>query len=234
MCQTQVGLRERRTEVSTTPHVRARAFAVPGPTQEVEDHPDIRTQALPDRLFPQLQQVRQKCALIYKGVLDTCNISFSSNLYSTLLFTPPLLGLSLKISEMARASRTGRSRQYIPSHKVNSAVKRRSHKTKTSTNFSDVYEYKPQKVRRDKVAPLLDQEEAAGYGLEIDDEFSRDTPRARLIGENVEDEKIDEDDDEELDSDAAFEESDEDRFAGFAFVSSKVSFSCRLSCIQTI
>jgi len=41
--------------------------------------------------------------------------------------------------------------------------------------------------------------------------------KPRLIGENVEDEDIPSEDDEELDSDAAFEESDEERFAGFSF-----------------
>lgn len=44
--------------------------------------------------------------------------------------------------------------------------------------------------------------------------------RARLIGELDDDEKIDSADDEELDSDAAFNESDEERYAGF--FSSKV------------
>lgn len=44
--------------------------------------------------------------------------------------------------------------------------------------------------------------------------------RARLIGEHDDDERIDSADDEELDSDAAFDESDEERYAGF--FSSKV------------
>lgn len=46
--------------------------------------------------------------------------------------------------------------------------------------------------------------------------------KARLIGENDDDERIDSADDEELDSDAAFDESDEDRYAGF--FSSKVGY----------
>ena len=41
--------------------------------------------------------------------------------------------------------------------------------------------------------------------------------RPRLVGENDDDSGIGEDEDEEIDSDAAFEESDEDRFAGFSF-----------------
>lgn len=48
-----------------------------------------------------------------------------------------------------------------------------------------------------------------------------DWQRARLVGENDDDDdKIDSADDEDLDSDAAFDESDEERFAGF--FSSKV------------
>ncbi|KAF9447857.1 small-subunit processome [Macrolepiota fuliginosa MF-IS2] len=39
--------------------------------------------------------------------------------------------------------------------------------------------------------------------------------KARLIGEHEDDERIESGDDEELDSDAAFDESDEERFAGF-------------------
>jgi len=42
-------------------------------------------------------------------------------------------------------------------------------------------------------------------------------PKPRLIGETVEDEDISSGDDEDIDSDAAFEESDEERFAGFSF-----------------
>jgi len=41
--------------------------------------------------------------------------------------------------------------------------------------------------------------------------------RPRLIGESVEDEDVPSEDDEELDSDAAFEDTDEERFAGFSF-----------------
>jgi hypothetical protein len=49
--------------------------------------------------------------------------------------------------------------------------------------------------------------------------------KPRLIGENVEDEDIPSEDDEELDSDAAFEESDEERFAGFSFPKVRYSLS---------
>ena len=41
--------------------------------------------------------------------------------------------------------------------------------------------------------------------------------KPRLVGENDDDMGIAEEDDEEIDSDEAFEESDEERFAGFSF-----------------
>ena len=44
------------------------------------------------------------------------------------------------------------------------------------------------------------------------DDEEREELRAKLIGENECDEKITSDDEEEVDSDAAFEESDEERF----------------------
>ena len=47
------------------------------------------------------------------------------------------------------------------------------------------------------------------------DDEAREDLRVRLIGENEDDEEIDSDDDEESYSDAAFEETDEERFADF-------------------
>ena len=67
----------------------------------------------------------------------------------------------------------------------------------------------------------LDHEEAREYGVASDGNELEDavedsaTTRARLIGENVDGETIDSGDDEDIDSDNAFDESDEDRFAGF-------------------
>jgi U3 small nucleolar RNA-associated protein 14 len=56
--------------------------------------------------------------------------------------------------------------------------------------------------------------------------------QARLIGENDDDEQINSADDEELDSDAAFDESDEDRYEGF--FSSKVRYNlCILELLLT-
>lgn len=87
---------------------------------------------------------------------------------------------------------------------------RKNRKTKTA----EVYEYAPEKTRRSNVALDLDREEEEGAGFGGGDE-SRDEMRARLIGEHEDGERIDSADDEEIDSDAAFEEEDEDRFAGF-------------------
>ncbi|KAF9014157.1 Utp14 protein-domain-containing protein [Cyathus striatus] len=97
--------------------------------------------------------------------------------------------------------------------------KRRSSKAKLleSLDTTDIYEYMPEKTRRERVRQELDKDEAAEFGLRLGEanEEEREAMRARLIGEYEDDEKIDSEDDEELDSDAAFEESDEERFAGF-------------------
>ncbi|KAG6919847.1 hypothetical protein DXG01_015552 [Tephrocybe rancida] len=133
---------------------------------------------------------------------------------------------------MAKTNRTGTNRTGRPSgaierpekprpsnSKANAAgyAKRHSKKAKTLNGLSsDVYEYAPEPTRRSKVALDLDREEAAEYGVGLDgDNEAREELRARLIGENGDDEMIDSEDDEEIDSDAAFEESDEERFAGF-------------------
>jgi len=75
------------------------------------------------------------------------------------------------------------------------------------------------------VTDEIGRDEAIEFGHEgggsDDDEDGR--AQARLVDE---DEEIDSGDDEEIDSDAAFEESDDDRFAGFNFASSqKVSLA---------
>jgi len=128
---------------------------------------------------------------------------------------------------MAKASRNDHSKPR-PSHKANATgyAKRRSLKTKTLAGLSDVYEYAPDpKIRRSKVALDIGRDEAAEIGLgrggvRDDDEGNSDGEdmrnKARLIGEG---DTIDSGDDEDIDSDAAFEESDEERFAGFSFLS---------------
>jgi U3 small nucleolar RNA-associated protein 14 len=97
-------------------------------------------------------------------------------------------------------------------------AKRQARKPKSIHGLSsDVYEYAPEVQRRSKVTLDLNQDEAAEYGVGIDggNDEDREQLRARLIGENGDNEGIDSGDDEEIDSDAAFEESDEERFAGF-------------------
>ncbi|KIM35627.1 hypothetical protein M413DRAFT_449671 [Hebeloma cylindrosporum] len=106
--------------------------------------------------------------------------------------------------------------------------KRKAQKAKSApTTTSDLYEHIQEKSRRSKVTLDLDRDEAMEYGVGIDgaNEEEREELRARLIGEGMDDEEIASEDDEEIDSDAAFEESDEERFAGF--FSSKKSKSTK-------
>jgi len=107
--------------------------------------------------------------------------------------------------------------------------KRKARKAKSATTTSDLYEHIQEKSRRSKVTLDLDRNEAMEFGGGIDDanEEEREGLRARLIGEGMDDEEIASEDDEEIDSDAAFEESDEERFAGF--FSSKVSLGLRVT-----
>ena len=94
-------------------------------------------------------------------------------------------------------------------------AKRQARKPKGRSD--DVYEYEPEVLKRSNITLDLDQDEAAEHGVGIDGGNDEDGEqlRARLIGEGGENEGIDSGDDEEIDSDAAFEESDEERFAGF-------------------
>lgn len=102
--------------------------------------------------------------------------------------------------------------------------KRLARKGKKPSNgdLNDLYEHVETKVRRSKVTLDLDRDEEFDYAVGLDSKTAeeREELRARLIGENQDDEEIASEDDEEIDSDAAFEESDEERFAGF--FSSKV------------
>ena len=132
---------------------------------------------------------------------------------------------------MARPARSTHSGKPLPSsHKANAAgyAKRHARKDKSTAGLSDVYDYQSQKVRRQNVSLTLDRDEAAEFDHGSDGEVDREALKARLTGENQDDEKIDPDDDEELDSDAAFEESDEERFAGFSF-NSKVGTTSTFS-----
>lgn len=98
----------------------------------------------------------------------------------------------------------------------------------SSRALADVYEYQPEKVRRSKVKLELEREELEGIGAggvsgsegEGGYEESRKggPSRPRLVGASDDEAgKIGQDEDEEIDSDGAFDESDEERFAGFSF-----------------
>ena len=98
-------------------------------------------------------------------------------------------------------------------------AKRQSRKAKSRTSVDDVYEYVHEKSRRSNVRLELDKDESKEYGIgndgEIEDGVDKEALRARLIGEREDDEGVASNDDEEIDSDGAFEESDEERFAEF-------------------
>jgi U3 small nucleolar RNA-associated protein 14 len=97
--------------------------------------------------------------------------------------------------------------------------KARSRPLKSSLGLSDVYDYEQEKIKRANVSLTLDKDEvdlAGTSGDEDDEDEDAMRRRPRLLGENG-DEAIATDDDEEIDSDEAFEESDEERFAGFQF-----------------
>jgi U3 small nucleolar RNA-associated protein 14 len=139
---------------------------------------------------------------------------------------------------MAKTKRNDRGNKARPSsHKANAAGYAKRHSLKAKTlGLSDVYEYAPDsKIRRSKVTLDIGRDEAAEFGLSMggggsDGEGSdRDgmSTQPRLIGEG---DMIDSGDDEDIDSDAAFEESDEERFAGFSF-NHKV---CPLNCPQLL
>jgi U3 small nucleolar RNA-associated protein 14 len=114
----------------------------------------------------------------------------------------------------------------MPSRKHANATgyaKRQARKLKPNHGLSsDVYEYAPEVLRRSKITLDLTQHEAEEYRVGVDggNDEDREEFQARLIGASGENEGIESGDDEEIDSEAAFEESDEERFAGF--FSSKV------------
>lgn len=134
-----------------------------------------------------------------------------------------------------RTARPGRPVATAQKKKNAAGFIKRQAKKEKGPQLTDVYEFQQQKERRSRtsVDTRLGREEAAelGYDNADDDDIDESggdmKQRARLIGENQENEGIPSDDDEEIDSDAAFEEGDEDRYAGFNFPSSKVRFSDR-------
>ncbi|GLB43759.1 putative utp14 protein [Lyophyllum shimeji] len=133
---------------------------------------------------------------------------------------PPLHYCSSII--MARAGRSNsrptKPRPSASSSKANALgyAKRHAKKAETTPLLEDVYEYAQEKKGRSRegVRLELDRGEEAGYRFGEEEEGIAEDVRGRvkLLGE---DERIGSEDDEEIDSDEAFEEEDEERFAGF-------------------
>jgi hypothetical protein len=99
-----------------------------------------------------------------------------------------------------------------------SGFQRRKSERKSLSQGNDVYEYQPEPLKRSRqsVSLKVDREETVGVGSEDDDEEDEDLV-ARVKAQIAGDGAVASDDDEEIDSDEAFEESDEERFAGFGF-----------------
>ena len=117
-------------------------------------------------------------------------------------------------------------------HAAAGYAKRKSAKLKKPQlqgSADDVYEYEPGKTRRAKVRLQLEKDELrdAGSGDSGSEDQPEDSSRKRfqprLVGDADDEDGVAEDEDEEIDSDEAFGESDEERFAGSNFPRPKVS-----------
>lgn len=123
---------------------------------------------------------------------------------------------------MARAVGKKRTAVQKQSNVIGFSKRQARKKARQSTSVNDIYEFQPEKVRRSKVALRLTKEELAEFGHDDatdsgDDKHRDGQPQPRLIGQNSDDEGLDSDEDEDIDSDAAFGESDEETFAGYGF-----------------
>ena len=122
-------------------------------------------------------------------------------------------GPTLPRSLLGQTSAKGRSQ----------APKRRDTKGKGRlVPIGDVYNYEPEKNRRGNVSLTLDEDErrGAGYGSDDADDSNGESSskrEPRLIGLGEDDDMLESEDDDEIDSDGAFGESDEEKFAGFIF-----------------
>jgi U3 small nucleolar RNA-associated protein 14 len=111
-------------------------------------------------------------------------------------------------------------------HKGNAAgyLKRHARKSLPSKNVSDVYEFEPENNRRSKISLDVGADEARNLAQDGSDEDEEDGRlKARLVGEQGDNDRIDSEDDEDVDSDAAFDESDDEKYAGHR-LSRKVGF----------
>ena len=125
--------------------------------------------------------------------------------------------------EMARTVDNKRAAVQKKSNAVGFSRRLARKKARQSTSVDDVYEFQAEKVRRSKVVLRLTNEELAELGRDNANDSEDDNPRGgqpqpRLIGQNSDGEEVDSEDDEDIDSDAAFGESDEETFAGYGFI----------------
>jgi U3 small nucleolar RNA-associated protein 14 len=121
---------------------------------------------------------------------------------------------------MARAVGNKRTAVQKKSDAIGFSRRQARKKARQSTSIDDVYEFHPEKVRRSGVALRLTREELAELGRDNASDSEGDNNRdgqPRLIGQNSDDEGVGSGDDEDIDSDAAFGESDEETFAGYGF-----------------
>ena len=123
---------------------------------------------------------------------------------------------------MARAIGNKRTAVQKKPNSIGFSRRQARKKARHSANVHEVYEFQPEKVRRSKVALRLTKEELAELGRDdASDSDGRNhqggQPQPRLIGQNSDDEGMNSDEDEDIDSDAAFGESDEETFAGYGF-----------------
>lgn len=110
--------------------------------------------------------------------------------------------------------------------------------------INDVYEYAPSKVRRAKVKLSLDRHEIEGRRYGSDDEIdlgglgqdAMEKLRARLVRDDADEDgagQVESEDDEDIDSEDAFEESDKEGFAGSRFVR-KVCIRCCVPVLSVV
>ena len=124
---------------------------------------------------------------------------------------------------MARTVGNKRTTVQKKSNAIEFSKRQARKKSRQSTSVDDVYEFQPERVRRSKVALRLTREERAELGRNNASDSEGDNhrggqPQPRLIGQNSDDERVDPEEDEDIDSDAAFGESDEETFAGYGFI----------------
>ena len=123
---------------------------------------------------------------------------------------------------MARTAGGKRTMVQKKSNAIGFSRRQARKQARQSTSIDDVYEFQPEKVRRSKVSLRLSKGELAELGRDNASDSEGDSHRdgqlqPRLIGQNSDDERMDSEDDEDIDSDAAFGESDEETFAGYGF-----------------